>query len=93
MKGEVRALAFDWLGDSIAEPVSVESVDESLVEEAVPTDVIPMDVGGHHQNRDINDGANDAGDVGYPGARIDQRRTLLTHEEIRVHVLPVAVFG
>ena len=67
-------------------------MDESLVEEAVSADVIPMDVGGHHQNRDIDDGPHDAADVCYPGAGINQRRTLLTHEEIGVHMLPVAVF-
>jgi hypothetical protein len=66
-------------------------MDESLIEETVSADVIPMNVGGENHDRQIDKCSHDGANIGNASPGIHERRTLAPHEDVAVDVLPVAV--
>jgi hypothetical protein len=90
---QVRSLTFKRLRDAVAEPVSIETMDEPLIEQAVSADVIPVDSGGENDDREIDKRTNDRTYVGNPGSGIHERSAVAADEEVAVQVLPMAVFG
>jgi hypothetical protein len=90
---QVRSLTFKRLRDAVAEPVSIETMDELLIEQTMSADVIPVDVGGGNDDREIDKRTNDRAYVGNPSSGVHERSAVAADEEVAVHVLPVAVFG
>ena len=92
LEHQVCPLAFEWLGNAVAEPICIERMDESFVEETVSAYVIPMNVRGQNDDRQIGERAHDRAQVGDAGPAVYERRPLSTNEQVAVDVLPMTVF-
>jgi hypothetical protein len=93
LEHQVCSLAFEWLGNAVAEPICIERVDESFVEKAVSAYVIPMNVCGQNDDWQIGERTHDLAQVGDAGPAIDERRPLGANEQVATDMLPMTVFG
>jgi hypothetical protein len=93
MEHQVRPQALEWPGDTFAEPICIKRMDASLIEKSVPAYVIPMDVRGHYDDRQLGEGAHDLAKVGDTGPAVHERGTLGANEQVAMDMLPMTVFG
>lgn len=90
---QVRPLAFQRLGDTVPQPICVERMDELLVEKSVSSYVIPMNVRGHNDDRQIGKHAHGLAQVGDPGPGVHKCRAINPNEQVAMDMLPMTILS